>query len=367
MMTSAYSVPASDPELVAELRDSARRVVADLTDHRRTRALRQTLPGYDDTVFRTLVDLGWMGILVPEEHGGLGLGLGVMGAVVRELEKGLLGEPILPLATLGARTLAHADEPLAGELLGAMMAGEVRPVLALALGDALPDVRESGGRLTGTCGFVAGSAGATHFLVPATAADGLALHVIEAGAPGGTLNHRWLADETPLGELVLAAAPSAGLAASPVVAARAIELALDETRIVVAAGLVGLAEHMLDLTVEYMKLRKQFGVAIGTFQALQHKAVDLFIAKEVATSTLGHGLALAEGGKLAEGALRAKGRASIVANRMARECLHLHGAIGFTDEHDIGLLMKRALVLSAWLGNGAEHRRRFIAMGLLED
>lgn len=365
-------VAVEDAEMVSALRESARRLAADRTDHRRTRALRKTLPGYDPGLFATFAELGWLGILAPEADGGAGLGLAEMAAVAQELEKGLICEPLVAHAVLAARAIMRSDVAAPRlELLSALVEGGCRPALALDFDERLPEVTATPGdrgyRLTGRCQSVAGGVGASHFLVPAKCEDGWRLFCAPADAPGLTLGHLWRSDDGPLGQLVLSGVIVAANAvvASPAAAEAAIALALDETRIVVSASLLGLAEKMLDMTIEYMGIRKQYGQLIGSFQALQHKAVDLYIEKERAVAALGFALATAaDPEKLPFAALRAKARCSEAAARIAREAIQLHGAIGFTEEHDLGLYVKRALTLSAWLGNAGEQRRRFIDMKL---
>ncbi|MBG6120086.1 MULTISPECIES: acyl-CoA dehydrogenase family protein [unclassified Sphingobium] len=360
--STATPAPSGD-SMAAELQNAADRIVADMGDMARTRGLRRSLPGHDAGLLQTIAELGWFAILVPEADGGIGLGLEEMGAVIRALEKGFMSEPLLPIAVLGARALVQADGEARDALLAGMVDGEVRPALALGFDGALPDVRMVDGRLTGTCDMVAGGMAATHFLVPARGDCGLGLYVIPAGATGVTLTARWRADESPVGVLALDGVPPESSVAHGDVAARAIETAIDETRLVVSAGLIGLSEQLVDMTVDYMKVRKQFDTPIGAFQALQHKIVDLYIQKEITLGTYGYGLRLASEGELEMGALRAKGRASGAASRIAREAIQLHGAIGFTDEHDVGLYLKRVMTLAAWLGDASAHRRRFVETG----
>ena len=357
-----------DGEMAALLADGARRLVEDRADHHRTRSLRRTTPGYDPSLAATFAELGWTGILVPEEEGGSGLGLSEMAALVRELEKGLISDPLLARTVLAGGVLSRCGRP---DLQAGLVEGSIRPALALDFDNSLPAVSArpvgEGWRLAGRCDAVPGGPGASHFLVPAQTKEGWRLFLLPAETAGAALDCLWRSDETPLGRLVLEevalsadAALSASLAVEEVIAR-----ALDETRIVAAAGLLGLAEKMLEMTIDYMGLRKQYDQPIGAFQALQHKAVDLYIEKERASAVLAFALSqAADPGRLKLAALRAKGRCSEAASRIAREAIQLHGAIGFTEEHDLGLYVKRALTLSAWLGNAGEQRRRFIAMGL---
>ena len=127
-------------------------------------------------------------------------------------------------------------------------------------------------------------------------------------------------------------------------------------------------ERVLELTFEYLRTRKQFGKPIGSFQALQHRAVDIWIQKELSKAALAAALkhfdavdATPRQRSLA--ASSAKSRAADAALAVCKQAVQMHGAIGFTDEYDLSLYFNRALVLSAWLGNGATHRRRFDALG----
>jgi alkylation response protein AidB-like acyl-CoA dehydrogenase len=127
--------------------------------------------------------------------------------------------------------------------------------------------------------------------------------------------------------------------------------------------MLGLMEATMQMTLGYMRNRVQFGKAIGSFQALQHRTVDLYIQQELARAVLGDAIRAidqnADPSDRSRIVSRCKSRCSEAALRITREAIQLHGAIGFTDEYDLGLYVKRALVLSAWLGNSAVHRRRF--------
>ena len=121
----------------------------------------------------------------------------------------------------------------------------------------------------------------------------------------------------------------------------------------------------LDMTTNYLRTRVQFGKPIGSFQALQHRAVDLYLQQELTAAALVEVARLFEEGgpskQMNALASRIKARASDAAMQIAREAIQMHGAIGFTDEYDVGFYFKRIVALSAWLGNSAEHRRRYAA------
>jgi len=158
------------------------------------------------------------------------------------------------------------------------------------------------------------------------------------------------------------------LAASGKTAGAALQRAVDEATIMAGAELLGVMSRALEITLEYMRIRVQFGKPIGSFQALQHRAVDLFIQKELSFSVLRDALlqTAADPSGLGLWASRVKSRCSEAGMRIGRESIQIHGGIGFADECDIGLYLKRAMVLSAWLGNGAVHRRRYAVLAPAE-
>lgn len=212
--------------------------------------------------------------------------------------------------------------------------------------------------------FVAGAGAATHFLLSARGPEGLGLVAVPADTSGLTATFDWRADGAPAATLQLEGVTVAGeqmLGAGEGVA-KALDAALDEARAMACAELVGLIRAVMTMTIEYLCVREQYGRLIGSFQALQHKAVDMLVQQELATAVLEETVtaldAGVEGDERARLVSRCKARCSDAALRIAREAIQLHGAIGYTEEHDLGLYMKRALVLAAWLGNGAQHRRR---------
>ena len=145
---------------------------------------------------------------------------------------------------------------------------------------------------------------------------------------------------------------------------------LDRGTVAASAELVGLMDRALEMTLDYLRTRRQFGKPIGSFQALQHRAVDIWIQRQLARAavdaavrTLDSPTSTAAARQLA--ASSAKSRASHAALMLCTQAVQLHGAIGFTDEYDLGLYLNRALNLSAWLGNAAEHRRRYGALAQL--
>lgn len=356
------------------LRDSAADVVARSADLKRLRERRGTLPGFDPAQLQQMADLGWLGLLVPEAQGGLGLGLTEMATVLQQLGRGLMADPLPPVA-LATRVLCHAPGwAEAAQRLACVAEGRDLPVVAWqeGLGGITPDAittqaqpHGDGWRLSGRKRFVAGAAAAAGFIVSARCGDGAALFWVDAHAPGLRLDHEWRADQTPSGLLTLDNV-QVGPGQRIVHDLAPLQRALDEAAVLASAEMLGVMEAALQMALAYMRTRVQFGQPIGSFQALQHKAADLYVQQELLRAVLQDALRSFDGGAdpaaLALVASRCKARASDAGLRVTREVIQLHGAIGFTDEHDAGLYLKRALVLAAWLGNAGAHRARFAAL-----
>jgi alkylation response protein AidB-like acyl-CoA dehydrogenase len=363
---------------IAMLQESAVDFVRRTMDNKKLRERRRTLPGYEPATLSQMADLGWLGILVPEAYGGLGLGFAEMAVVMQELGKGLMADPMLPVAFAG-RVLQHGEnEALKESLLPQLIEGRLLPCVAWQEAQGGIDPKAIATRadpdgddvlLTGSKRFVAGAAGAGGFVVSARGSSGSGLYWITSDAPGLTVRYEWRADETPSGiveldsvrispDKVVCAASEKGLAA--------VERALDEAVVLASAEMLGVTEAALQMALAYMRTRVQFGKPIGSFQALQHKAADLYVQQELVRAVLQDAVRELDGDGDAQDrarlASRCKARASDAGLRVTREVIQLHGAIGFTDEYDAGLYLKRALVLSAFLGNATAHRRRFATL-----
>ncbi|MBC7378883.1 MAG: acyl-CoA dehydrogenase family protein [Burkholderiaceae bacterium] len=375
---------AARAEQIEMLRNSALDFAAGSIDHKRLREQREKLPGHDTKLYNAMADLGWFGILVPEAYGGLGLGLAEMSVVLQELGKGLLAEPLLATVVLAGQTLRYgSNEALKQELLPKLVDGSLKACVAwqedaggLELMPVQTVAASEGGRvtLTGRKRFAGGAGDAGGFIVTArnavagaaAGADFAGVYWVPAGAKGLSVTHEWRADGTPSGIITLDSVEVAAghvLDAPSATALQGLERAVNETCVMAGAETLGVIEATLTMTLEYMRNRVQFGKAIGTFQALQHRAADLYIQQELVRAVLGDAVQTLDSDASAEDcskiASRCKSRSSEAGLRITREAIQLHGAIGFTDEYDLGLYVKRALVLSAWLGNSTAHRRRF--------
>src|SRR5262245_35393216 len=268
------------------------------TDLARVRRLRGTSGEHDRAVWKQMADLGWLGILVPERYGGLGLGLAEMAIVAHGLARVLAPEPLTACAVLATSVLVHAEnEALKARELPRLAAGEALAALAWQEepgGTDAEGVRvaaapfEGGYRLSGTKRFLAGSAQADAFLVSARGGGSLALYWVPRNATGAALSLETLADGRASGTLTLtdALVPRSHVVAEADAAVAALECGLDHARAIAAAELCGVMDRALEMTLDYLRTRVQFGKPIGSFQALQHRAVDLHVQKEIAAAVL---------------------------------------------------------------------------------
>jgi len=365
------------------LRESVDDFVARGTDIARVRALRRSAGEYDRAAWQRMADLGWVGIRVPEAYGGSGLGLADAAIVAEGVGRALMAEPFTAAAVLASGVLAGSDnETLKQNLLPAFARGGLVPALAWQERSATLDAAhiaatavpfEGGYRLNGTKRYVCGAAAADVFVVAAKTDTELVLACIDRNAPGVTLELEPIADGRHFGTLRLedTVASRERIVATGNAASAELERALDHATAIVGAELYGVMSRALEMSVEYMKTRVQFGRAIGSFQALQHRAVDLYLQQQLASAALEQGLREldADPAPTTRSAIasRIKARCSEAGLRITREAIQIHGAIGFTDEYDAGLYLKRALVLAAWLGNAAQHRRRYAQLTLRSE
>ena len=351
------------------LRDSAAKFIA-AAGPKVARGFREQYPSFAPARLRQAGELGWLGILVPDSRAGLGLGLTELALVLEQAGRGLVCEPI-GLAAISAAAMAQGSMP--HPMLERTMTGAALVVPALqerAHGDdpLAPRMKvagESGAlRLTGQKLFVCAD-GADGFLVSAGGRDGPVLCYVARDAAGCTLSTTQTVDGRKLATLNLADAP-ADLIPPHSSSRNAVEALHDLALIALSAELLGVMEKAQEITLDYMRIRKQFGKLIGSFQALQHQAANIYIRTEATRSLVFQIAANADAYRIDSAmAIAAKAKASEDALAVTQACIQLHGAIGFTDEHDIGLYLKRAMLLSALFGNAAAQRHRYVAIANL--
>jgi alkylation response protein AidB-like acyl-CoA dehydrogenase len=216
-------------------------------------------------------------------------------------------------------------------------------------------------RLTGKKTFVCAD-GAEGFLVSASGRDGPALCYVARNAPGCALSTTPTVEGRKLATISLADAP-ADLIPPHSSSRNAVDALYNLALMALSSELLGVMEKAQEITLDYMRIRKQFGKLIGSFQALQHQAANIYIRIEATRSLLFQVAANNDAYRIDSAmAIAAKAKASEEAMVVTEACIQLHGAIGFTDEHDIGLYLKRAMLLSSLLGNAAAQRRRYVAI-----
>jgi alkylation response protein AidB-like acyl-CoA dehydrogenase len=299
-------------------------------------------------------ELGWIGLRVPEAAGGAGLGLGEMCALAEELGAGLVPEPLIPCA-LSAGLLAALGGvgPLAHLLAGEMV--------VLTAWQERADTLEVPGNPDAPRKFLPMASGADMFLLPVREGGRIALYEQLAARAEVTIERTQ--DGGNLGTLRPKLGDAKRLADD---VGEALALALDEAALVTGAYLLGGMERAFAMTLDYLRTRSQFGKIIGTFQALQHRAADLRMqialtraSIEAAAATLDAG---ATGDSRRAAVSRAKARAAEASMLVTRQCIQLHGGIGYTDDYDVGLYLRKAMVLANQYGSATLHRRRFMAV-----
>lgn len=361
------------------IRDAARGWTHDRSPVAAFRRMRDdpTSPGYDLATWTEIVDLGWAGVIIPEAHGGSGLGYQTLGLILEEAGRNLVASPLLGSAAGAGVLLLAGDDAQQARWMPPLASGEL--VAGLAIDDgprhapertALKARRAGDGYvLTGEKRFVIEGASAGLLVVAARTSgapgetEGLSLFAVPADAPGverralRLIDSRGAADFAFRGVEVAADA----LLGEEGRAWPAIEAALDRARALACAEMLGVASQAFDMTLDYLKTREQFGHVIGAFQALQHRAAKMFGELELARSCVEAALQACDAGSpdTAELVSVAKVKMGETLFLISNELIQMHGGIGMTDAHDAGLYLKRARALEAMYGNRAFHRDRF--------
>jgi len=348
----------------ALLRDSAAKFI-EASGPKVARRFRTQQPSFAPVRLREAGELGWLGILVRDSAAGLGLGLTELALVLQQAGRGLVCEPI-EFAAISAAALAQGRPP--HPMLEQVIAGAALVVPALqeiGYGDdpLAPRTKAMGAdgalRVTGQKVFICAD-GADGFLVSAGGRDGPVLCYVARNAPGCALSTTQTVDGRKLATLSLADTPADLIPPHPT-SRNAVDALHNLALLAVSAELLGVMERALEVTLDYLRIRKQFGKLIGSFQALQHQATNMYVRVE-ATRSLVFQTAANNDPYCIDPALAVavKAKASENALAVTEACIQLHGAIGFTDEHDIGLYLKRAMLLSSLFGNAAAQRRRYV-------
>ncbi len=354
------------------LRDTAKDFVADAAPVSHLRALRDAndAAGFSRDLWKQFAEMGFTGILIPEADGGLGLGHVEAGVVLEEIGRNLSPSPFLTTAIAAVEALtgtAHAGQHFPG-----ILTGETVAALAIDEGPkhratvAMRAERAGNGfRLTGRKQFVTHGHVADLLIVAARTAgsaeedDGITLFAVPRDAARLNVTPERLADSSIAARMEFDGVEVDADAVIGEVDGGAANLrrALAAGRTGAAAEMIGVGGGAMDMTVGYLKERKQFGLTIGSFQALQHRAAHLYSEMEVArAATLKAQQLLDAGDERAANAVSvAKAMTGLATTLAVQEGIQMHGGIGMTDEYDIGFYMKRARVLAEMFGDTNFH------------
>jgi len=363
------------------LKESADGFFAEKAPVNQLRALRDSADetGFSKELWSEMAEMGFAGLLVDEDNGGTDFGLVGAGIVAETMAKTLTASPFLASSVIGASVIKAAASDKQKQLwLPQIAAGE--KIVTLAIDEtahhapeqtALKATAGGGGYvLSGMKTFVCDGHVADTILVLARTSgeagdrQGLSLFAVDKGAAGLIVDRTVMADSRNWAKITFEGVKLSAdaLVGTEGAAFDAIEPALDKARIIIAAELLGISQQCLDQTVGYLQERKQFGVVIGTFQGLQHRAAHLFSEIEVTRSAILKAMQVVDaGGDARWFASLAKAKAAKTAELATNEAIQMHGGIGMTDEFDIGFYIKRARVLQALLGDYNYHADRFAA------
>ncbi|WP_397456628.1 acyl-CoA dehydrogenase family protein [Pseudomonas versuta] len=360
------------------LADSAREFLAARSPVSRQRELRDkgSVTGFDLQLWQDAVALGWSAIPFPENLGGLDFGCMGLGPIFESIGSNLSASPLLSSVVLSGSLLHLQGNPQQQDYwLSAAISGERR--LALALDErarhnpaqvALQAVPNADGySLSGEKFCVIDGVGADAYLVVARVPEaGISLFLVPADAPGLSVKALPLIDSRNHAQLQLRQVQVGhdALLGEAGSATAALNIALDRARVCLAAEMLGMAEKLFAMTLDYLKTRVQFDVAIGSFQSLQHRSAQLYVQLQLARSAVMAGLAALDDTGLSDVerqrlASLAKWKAGLMALNVANEAVQMHGGIGVTDELDVGLFLKRIRVAQASLGDADFHCERY--------
>jgi alkylation response protein AidB-like acyl-CoA dehydrogenase len=353
------------------LRDSVRNLFADRCPPEFVAAAYESAPQDFSAVWRTLaVELGVAGLLVPESLGGAGASAREAAVVMEEIGRAVAPVPFLSSAVLATVALLRASETEAetetaaktatetvSELAqGAATAALVVP-LSTAPGDPVAGVGIGADGLTGAVSSVAGAGEADVLVVPVAGPEGLELHTVSRTGAGVEVSPVLALDMTrPLADVRFSGAASSRIGP----AETALQAALETGAALLASEQLGVAQWCFDTTLAYAKQRKQFGRAIGSYQAIKHRLADLWFEVSSATSAARYAAdtcALGDADATVAAAI-AQAYCSGIAVHAAEECVQLHGGIGMTWEYPAHLYLKRAKSDQLALGTAYRHRAR---------
>jgi alkylation response protein AidB-like acyl-CoA dehydrogenase len=362
------------------IQETAREFVRERAPVSALRELRDTkdADGFSQSLWKEMAELGWAGIIFPEESGGAGLGYAELGVVLEETGRTLMAHPLVSTVLLGGgAVLLGGNETQKKDLLPSLCEGD--RILALAYQEkgrydpyrvaTRAEPTSSGYRITGEKTFVLDGHVADPLVVCARTSgetrdrEGLTLFVVPKETPGLTVTRTFMVDSRNAANVRLEGVEVDRSAVLGEVdrGADVLDPVLDRATIGLCAEMLGSFQEALDRTLQYLKDRKQFDVPIGSFQALKHRAAFMFCEVELARSVVMDALRAIDEERSDVSLLAsvAKARCSDAFVHIANEGVQIFAGIGMTDEEEIGFYLKRARVAEQTAGDAAYHRDRF--------
>jgi len=362
------------------LKESARDFLRQRAPVSHLRELRdsKSISGFSQELWTEMAEMGWTAILIPEQYGGLEYGYSGLGIVLEETGRTLTPSPLLSTCLMGVTAVVKGgNAEQCGKYLPEVATGS--HLLALAVNESSRHApytvtttaksSDNGFCLAGRKTAVIDGHNADTLIVSARTrgadndSDGISLFLVPADRPGITTEGYRVLDTHCAAHITLDDVKIGGdsLLGELHQGAAVLDQVLDAGVIGQSAELLGLAQEAFERTLEYLKERKQFGVAIGSFQALQHRAAvmygDIELCKSIVLKAL-HALDQ-DAGDIPELASLVKAKLSETAHHVAAEAIQMHGGIGMTDEFDIGFFLKRCQILETFLGDRYFHLDRF--------
>ena len=362
------------------LRDTAKDFAQERTPVTHFRSLRDNKDEnlWDKNIWQEMVNLGWSGILIPEEFGGSDFGVAGISVILQECGKTLTPSPLFSTGVLGAYAISNfGTQEQKEKYLPKIVSGEITTALAVDESShhdpckTLFKAEQKGSDflLNGKKTFVIDGASADVLIILARTSGnsgdlaGLTLFIVESNVEGIKKIKLDMADSRNYANIefndvecsnksILGALESGG---------ETVERILDIGRIAMSAEMLGNAESAFETTIDYLKQRKQFGVLIGTFQALQHRAAEMFCEIELTKSAVMAAIHGADenSNELQRLSSLAKTIAGETLNLVSNEAIQMHGGIGVTDEYDLGFFIKRSRVAEQIFGSSTYHTERY--------
>ena len=362
------------------LRDSAARFFDERSPISALRKLRdnQHEAGFDRELWNAMSALGWAGVLIDEENGGVDFGYAALGVILEESGRTLAASPLISSVLTGAPLVASGGDSTQREMtLPGVASGNL--LIALAHEESSRHApysiatraveNDDGYRLQGRKTFVLDGHVADRLIVVARTdgqgddPKGISLFLVDAQQPGITTNRTTMVDGRNAATIDFdgAEVPANTIVGHAGRGAEILDPILDGARAGIAAEMLGAGQAAFDLTIEYLKIREQFGAPIGSFQALKHRAAEMYCEIELARSAIYAALEAIDdkAADTAELVCVAKAKACDMIELVSDEAVQMHGGIGMTDAADVGLFLKRARVTQQIFGDVIFHRQRF--------